>query len=147
ETRRRRNRRALAHDGPARHRSPLRHGRARGTPSRTPPAKAMSANPTIALVTRVYLTARRRESGEEAVAAIKGDVHFLPLDVTELSSIESAARVLAKHADHLDVLVNNAAILLDDGGSVLDLEGDIALKTLATNTVGPLLVTQAFQPL
>ncbi len=126
----------------------------------------MSASPIIALVTgayrgiglevvrqlvargaRVYLTARRRESGEQAVASIKGDVHFLPLDVTEPSSIESAARVLAKHADHLDVLVNNAAILLDDGGSVLDLEGDSALKTFATNTVGPLLVTQAFQPL
>ena len=70
---------------------------------------------------RVYLTARRREAGEEALASIKGDVHFLPLDVTEPSSI--------------------------DGGSVLDLEGDAALKTFATNTVGPLLVTQAFQPL
>lgn len=126
----------------------------------------MSASPTIALVTgayrgiglevvrqlaargtRVYLTARRREAGEEAVAAIKGDVHFLPLDVAEPSSIENAARILARHTDHLDVLVNNAAILLDDGGSVLDLEGDTVLVTFATNTVGPLLVTQAFQPL
>jgi len=97
--------------------------------------------------TRVYLTARRREEGERAAAGIKGDVHFLPLDVSEPSSIESAARILEKQSDRLDVLVNNAAILLDDGGSVLDLEGDIALKTFATNTVGPLLVTQAFQPL
>src|SRR5436853_89628 len=103
----------------------------------------MSTGPKIALVTgayrgiglevvrqlaargaRVYLTARRREEGEQAVASIKGDVHFLPLDVTDPSSIESAARNLARHEDRLDVLVNNAAILLDDGASVLDLESD-----------------------
>jgi len=97
--------------------------------------------------TRVYLTARRSEAGERAAAGIKGDVHFLPLDVSEASSIESAVRSLARQTDHLDVLVNNAAILLDDTGSVLDLEGETALQTFATNTIGPLLVTQAFQPL
>ncbi len=81
------------------------------------------------------------------IEGIKGDVHFLPLDVTDPASIESAARTLGRQADHLDVLVNNAAILLDDGGSILDLEGETAVKTFVTNTVGPLLVTQAFQPL
>ena len=96
---------------------------------------------------RVYLTARKSEAGESAAGSIKGDVHFLPLDVSDRASIENAARLLARQVEHLDVLVNNAAILLDDGGSVLDLDGDIALKTLATNTVGPLLVTQAFEPL
>ncbi len=96
---------------------------------------------------RVFLTARKREAGESAVAAIKGDVHFLPLDVNDAASIESAVRALARQTDHLDVLVNNAAILLDDRESVLDLDGKTALKTFATNTVGPLLVTQAFQPL
>lgn len=95
----------------------------------------------------VFLTARQRGAGEKAAASIKGDVHFLPLDVSDADSIENAVRALAKQTDHLDVLVNNAAILLDDGGSVLDLEGDAALKTFATNTVGPLLVTQAFQHL
>jgi len=96
---------------------------------------------------RVFLTARKREAGEDALATIEGDVHFLALDVTDTASIESAARALGKQSDHLDVLVNNAAILLDDGGSVLDLDGETALKTFATNTVGPMHVTQAFRPL
>jgi NAD(P)-dependent dehydrogenase (short-subunit alcohol dehydrogenase family) len=96
---------------------------------------------------RVYLTARKREAGENAVASIKGDVHFLPLDVSDAASIQSAVRALARQTDHLDVLVNNAAVLLDDRESVLDLDGKTVLKTFATNTVGPLLVTQAFQPL
>lgn len=126
----------------------------------------MSATPTTALVTgayrgiglevvrqlaargvRVYLTARRREEGEAAAATVKGDVHFLPLDVTDSSSIESAVRTMSRQSDRLDVLVNNAAILLDDGGSVLDLDGETAIKTFATNTVGPLLLAQAFQSL
>ena len=97
--------------------------------------------------TRVYLTARQRAAGEKAAAAIQGDVHFLPLDASDRASIESAVRALARQTEYLDVLINNAAILLDDGGSVLDLDSDTALKTFATNTVGPLLVTQAFQPL
>jgi NAD(P)-dependent dehydrogenase (short-subunit alcohol dehydrogenase family) len=96
---------------------------------------------------KVFLTARKRAAGEAAVAGLEGDVHFLPLDVDDAASIDSAVRTLAKQTDHLDVLVNNAAILLDDGGRVLDLDRETALKTFATNTVGPLLVTQAFQPL
>jgi NAD(P)-dependent dehydrogenase (short-subunit alcohol dehydrogenase family) len=96
---------------------------------------------------RVFLTARNHAAGEAAVESLTGDVHFLPLDVDDAASIESAVRALAKQTDHLDVLVNNAAVLLDDGGSVLDLDRKTALKTFATNTVGPLLVTQAFRPL
>jgi len=126
----------------------------------------MSVPPKVALVTgaykgiglevvrqlaargvRVYLTARQREAGEKAAASIKGDVHFLPLDVSDPASIEGTVRALASQTEQLDILINNAAILLDDGGNVLDLDGDTALKTFATNTVGPLLVTQAFRPL
>jgi NAD(P)-dependent dehydrogenase (short-subunit alcohol dehydrogenase family) len=95
----------------------------------------------------VFLTARKSEEGERAAGSIKGDVHFLPLDVSVRSSIENAARLLSRQVDHLDVLVNNAAVCLDDGGSVLDLDGETALKTFATNTVGPMLVTQAFEPM
>jgi NAD(P)-dependent dehydrogenase (short-subunit alcohol dehydrogenase family) len=96
---------------------------------------------------RVYLTARKSAAGERAASITEGDVHFLPLDVADPSSIESAVRLLSRQVNHLDVLVNNAAILLDDGGNVLDLDGDAALQTFATNTVGPLRVTQAFVPL
>jgi NAD(P)-dependent dehydrogenase (short-subunit alcohol dehydrogenase family) len=96
---------------------------------------------------RVYLTGRQHEAAKKAAAAIKGDVHFLPLDVSDGASIENTAQAVAKETGHLDILINNAAILLDDGGSVLDLDGETVLNTFATNTVGPLLVTKAFQPL
>jgi NAD(P)-dependent dehydrogenase (short-subunit alcohol dehydrogenase family) len=48
--------------------------------------------------------------------------------------------------DHLDVLVNNAGIL-DDTKGIDELDDDTFLQTLATNTLGPIRVTQAFLPL
>jgi NAD(P)-dependent dehydrogenase (short-subunit alcohol dehydrogenase family) len=96
---------------------------------------------------RVFLTARNREAGKRALAEIQGRAQFVPLDVSDPASIAETVRALTAETDRLDVLINNAAILLDDGASVLDLDGGIALQTFATNTVGPLLVTQAFHAL
>jgi NAD(P)-dependent dehydrogenase (short-subunit alcohol dehydrogenase family) len=49
--------------------------------------------------------------------------------------------------EHLDVLVNNAGILEKDDKSVLTVSAGTVLRTFTTNTLGPLLVTQAFLPL
>jgi NAD(P)-dependent dehydrogenase (short-subunit alcohol dehydrogenase family) len=64
-------------------------------------------------------------------------------DVTDPKSIAAAAAKL----DALDVLVNNAGILLDEDDDVLTLDPEILRRTLETNTLGPLLVAQAFVPL
>ena len=95
---------------------------------------------------RVFLTARNQAAGKEAAAEIRG-AEFELLDAGDPASIAAAARAIAAKTDRLDVLVNNAAVLLDDGGSVLTLDGDVTLRTFATNTVGPLRVTQAFHAL
>ena len=94
----------------------------------------------------VFLTARNQAAGKKAAAEIRG-AEFVALDAGDPASIAAAARAIAAKTDRLDVLVNNAAVLLDDGGSVLTLDGDVALRTFAANTVGPLRVTQAFHAL
>ena len=63
-------------------------------------------------------------------------------DVTDPKKIAAAARQI----DQLDVLVNNAAILEDADKDVLTLDEAILRRTLETNTLGPLRVTQAFLP-
>jgi len=63
-------------------------------------------------------------------------------DVTDSKKIVAAARQI----DQLDVLVNNAAILEDADRDVLALDEAILRRTLETNTLGPLRVTQAFLP-
>ncbi len=98
----------------------------------------------------VFLTARRHEAGQQALAALRKNgakVSFVALEVSDPDRIERAAQEVAAVADHLDVLVNNAAILADESLSVLEIDAALMQRTLTVNTVGPLLVTQAFYPL
>jgi len=100
---------------------------------------------------RVLLTARDRQRGEEASRKLQQDglrVEFLQLDVTDETSIDRLAEELVSQIDHLDVLVNNAGILLDaPNASVLEVEPTVILQTLQTNTLGPLRLTQKLVPL
>lgn len=95
---------------------------------------------------RVFLGARREESGRNAVANLGDRATFLKMDVSEEKSVRSAAVEFGKSADHLDVLVNNAGILLQEDEAILTLLGKTLTATLQTNALGPLLVSQAFEP-
>src|SRR3954469_797212 len=70
---------------------------------------------------RVFLGARNVEAGRAAAEKLKaaGDVAFLELDVSSADSIGRAAEKLSSQTDRLDVLVNNAGILLDDDKDAL----------------------------
>jgi NAD(P)-dependent dehydrogenase (short-subunit alcohol dehydrogenase family) len=97
----------------------------------------------------VFLAARHREAGEKAVAALQKDgakISFVALEVSDPESIKRAAQEVAATVDHLDVLVNNAALLEDEHLSVLEIGAELMQRTLAVNTIGPLLVAQAFYP-
>lgn len=98
----------------------------------------------------VFLTARGRELGEAAMQALRSQglsVTFVPLDVTSPASIEAAVQQVKTTVDRLDVLINNAGVLEDNGGNALNLDLERLRRTFETNTLGPLLVTQAFWPL
>ena len=98
---------------------------------------------------RVLIGARNVEAGKQAAASIQksGDAaEFVEIDVSNRASIEKAAKAVADKADHLDVLVNNAAIM-EDNGSITEVDDDTLLRTFTTNVLGPLRVTQAFRPL
>ncbi len=97
----------------------------------------------------VVLAARDERKGREATAAIEasgGKATFLSLDVSGSDSIQSAVRQFAAIADHLDVLINNAAIYPDKGLTISTIPRDRLAQTFQTNTFGPLEVTQAFLP-
>jgi len=75
-----------------------------------------------------------------------GHLHSLPLDVASEKSIAEFAREVPMVADSVDVLINNAGMLV--AGEHF---GNIAAKTLAdsfaVNAAAPLLLTQALAPL
>ncbi|MEY2585725.1 MAG: hypothetical protein QOD80_1751 [Verrucomicrobiota bacterium] len=98
---------------------------------------------------RVFLGARNAKAGRAAAEKLQGagEVVFLEIDISNEKSIAGAVDELARQSEHLDVLINNAGILLDEDKSALTLTPDIFEKTLRTNTLGPWLVAEAFAPL
>jgi NAD(P)-dependent dehydrogenase (short-subunit alcohol dehydrogenase family) len=95
-----------------------------------------------ALGYRVILTAREPSNATSAAESLKssGDVLAARLDVTDPSSIRAVAN------EPIDVLVNNAGILLDDDVELLDLPGGKLRQTFETNVFGPIALAQALVP-
>lgn len=68
----------------------------------------------------------------------------LTMDVSSAESIDSASRVFGKMFPVLDVLINNAAIIVPDDESLSRDEDAVLKETLTTNCYGPLRVTKSF---
>ena len=98
---------------------------------------------------RVFLGARNIEAGQAAAEKLsgEGDAIFLEIDVSDAESIQRAAEEFSRRSDCLDVLVNNAGILLDEDKSALAITPETFETTLRTNTLGPWLVAKTFAPL
>lgn len=99
----------------------------------------------------VVLTARDAGEGKAAVKALRDaglEVGFYRLDVTSCRSVRACVAAVAEQRGRIDVLVNNAGVLLDPRGSrFLDSKLDTYRETLETNFFGPLQLAQAVVPL
>jgi NAD(P)-dependent dehydrogenase (short-subunit alcohol dehydrogenase family) len=96
----------------------------------------------------VLLGARDEGKGKRAVEELKGagDIEPVLIDVTDSRSIREAVdATLARHG-RIDVLVNNAAIVLDEEISVLAVPVETVRETFETNLYGPLLLCQLAVP-
>lgn len=97
--------------------------------------------------------ARDRAKGDAAARTLAAeglDAPVVSLDVTDGESIVEAVSGIARLYGRIDILVNNAAILIDGPGgfnsSLFDLTADTARRTYETNVMGPVRVTQAVAP-
>jgi NAD(P)-dependent dehydrogenase (short-subunit alcohol dehydrogenase family) len=97
---------------------------------------------------RVILTARDLAKARAAAEALdsSGSVSAAQLDVVDAGSIRALADDLAARGQWIDVLVNNAAVLLDEAKAIVDLPADDLRKTFETNLFAPIAVSQAFVP-
>ena len=99
---------------------------------------------------RIILTSRDENKGQSAVRRLEAEgleADYYPLDVTDPGSIQRLRDFVERQYGRLDILVNNAAVYLDDRHSLLAVDYDLLRLTMDTNAYGPLLLTQAFVPL
>ena len=106
----------------------------------------------------VFVGARDEKAGRAAAEKLRAEgakttkdpsddcAAFLKIDISKPESIKNAAEEFGKKNDRLDVLVNNAGIALDDDKEILTTTPETFEKTLRTNTLGALLVSQALVP-
>src|SRR5215472_15141714 len=96
----------------------------------------------------VFVGARNAKAGRKAaeeIAKKSGKATFLEIDVAGNGSVRKAAREFSSIEDHLDVLVNNAGIIVDGDNAILEINDDLFGKTLETNTLGALRVIRVFE--
>jgi NAD(P)-dependent dehydrogenase (short-subunit alcohol dehydrogenase family) len=91
----------------------------------------------------VIVTGRTERAAASAAKKIGGSAVGHALDTSDAASIRELAAWVTKEVGRLDVLVNNAAILVDEGESILNTTPETFEATMRVNAVGPLLVTQA----
>jgi NAD(P)-dependent dehydrogenase (short-subunit alcohol dehydrogenase family) len=68
------------------------------------------------------------------------------IDVTSVETITAAQRALIEQVGSVDVLVNNAAVLLGESDGVLSIPADDYRRTFETNLFGVIEVCRAFVP-
>jgi NAD(P)-dependent dehydrogenase (short-subunit alcohol dehydrogenase family) len=102
-----------------------------------------TASALASMGARVLVTARNADRGRAAVAAITqalqgdGQVQLVVFDLADLASVRRGAAEILEQAPRLDVLVNNAGLVLSERAETVD--GYEA--TFATNHLGPFLLT------
>jgi NAD(P)-dependent dehydrogenase (short-subunit alcohol dehydrogenase family) len=98
---------------------------------------------------KVVLTGRDDEALERAAATLgQGEdrVMTVRLDVTEVGSIERAQKIVERRFGSVDVLVNNAGVLLFENDDVLSIPSEGYRRTFDTNVFGVIEVCRVFAP-
>jgi NAD(P)-dependent dehydrogenase (short-subunit alcohol dehydrogenase family) len=99
---------------------------------------------------QVILTARSVAQGEAAVARLSGAnrlVSFYPLDITNQGQIEALVTAINRDYGHLDILINNAGIYLDQHQPALSIDPDWITQAVNTDVRGTFALCQAVIPL
>jgi NAD(P)-dependent dehydrogenase (short-subunit alcohol dehydrogenase family) len=102
-----------------------------------------AAKQFVARGVSVIITSRELRRAETAARQVGGATEAIQLDITDDSSVHDAAELIRRRRGQLDVLVNNAAVLLDNSESLANLKPETLRDTLETNLIGTFRVSLA----
>jgi NAD(P)-dependent dehydrogenase (short-subunit alcohol dehydrogenase family) len=98
----------------------------------------------------VILTSRDATKGQEAIETLRREGYELSyhqLEVTDLTSVAILHKFVVNQFGRLDVLINNAAVYLDEGVSIFEVSLETMRLTQEINFYGPLYLCRVFVPL
>ncbi len=91
---------------------------------------------------QVIISGRRKSSLDETTKANPG-MASVELDIADPKSIQAAAKHLTAAYPRLNVLINNAGIMLPDNAAGVQDDAQL-VDIITTNLIGPLRVASAF---
>lgn len=99
----------------------------------------------------MYLAARSQQKATQTIQSLKsrypdskGEAIFLSLDLSDLTTIKTSAEEFLRQEERLDVLWNNAGVMLPPEGSKTKQGYELQI---GTNCLAPFLFTQLLTPL
>src|SRR5258707_5323179 len=95
----------------------------------------------------VFLGSRDGGAGEEAADSLRGaqrDVSAVRLDLNDARSIDHAIGKIERSGRRIDVLINNAGVLLEK--PLLELTDAEIAEAIAVHVTGPIRLIRAFVP-
>ncbi|WP_341346318.1 SDR family oxidoreductase [Paenibacillus sp. FSL H3-0469] len=98
----------------------------------------------------ILIGARSENKGHEAITLLEKEkikAKTVVLDVTNPSSVLSAAEWIEQEYGLLDILINNAGVFFEENTSPVELELSVLKNTYETNVFGVFSVTKAMLPL
>ena len=99
----------------------------------------------------VIITVRDDKKGQKTITEFrnsKNEINYVVMDVDNIESVMKAGDIIAQKFNNVDLLINNAGILLNEYQlPALETTEDSIIKTFNTNTLGVLKVCKSIVPL
>ncbi|WP_067838241.1 SDR family oxidoreductase [Amphibacillus sediminis] len=96
----------------------------------------------------VFATVRKMNAQISDLQQLYSDqLIILQFDVRDEAAIEQAAKKLTQKEKHLDVMINNAALLNERNKTIEELDINASLEAIDINTFGPIRMIKHFLPL
>ncbi|CZF79235.1 Putative ketoacyl reductase [Grimontia celer] len=90
----------------------------------------------------VLLGCRNVEEGEKVALSLLGDIHIVELDLSSALARQTSIKAIDEQFPNIDVLVNNAGVLLEDSFKTLSYE--TLMKSMEVNALAAFELTQFF---
>lgn len=99
---------------------------------------------------QIIISARKLEQAEALAQELKKEglnVSAVRIDLLDRDSVKDAVKFVKERFQKLDVLINNAALMLNSSATFLEKDMDELNEEFQTNLTGTWYVTQQFYPL